>query len=276
MYQPPGSEWREYGDIGTYIEDVNRFIQHTHYTTNIRGASGPTCPIKDGGCGGSVKKLEILWLANSNKGAPTNNLGRKVAPPRRPQLRQQEPQMPSPVAPPEFNSVQYEHIWKDYHRSVWNTAKEYLIAYTWYGSCLPLAALGLGWLVASNSGTGWDNPASQPLLGIGVIGIGGTLLYTISAFAVISARLARKRDESIRNLNDSHSRAVTNAVDSSELNAQRYEENVREFREQERLYSAALSRYNKFHKRWKDLWCCPQCGSIWSESKLNRTEFTDI
>jgi hypothetical protein len=269
--------------INNFIEDVDRIINQIHYSASIYSASGPACPVKDGGCGGPAVRFATVWLENSDNGTPLNNLGRVVAPPRRPRFNQSPPTKPSQVeltAKPRPTKSSQEHIHAEYAKEI-RQLRRNTIVYSWYWSVIPLILIGIGSCSAAVSPESWDGESGSMTLSATLLIV--IILAIAIALYVASARdLGKKRDQKVRRqdqvyrqqlskLDQDHKKALRQNQAETREKFKAYERSLELFEQNKLRHEAIERKYHGLKSQWGKLWYCSRCGERWSESKLDRT-----
>lgn len=262
------SDQREFGDIGTYIEDVDRMITNITYSGSILSASGPRCPRGDGGCGGKVVRLETIWLTHSHQGKPLNDLGRISAPPRKPRFRQQEP-TPPPIggpgqhsAPPAPPVVDLDAMRAKLKRGV-------------VRSVLATGAFSLVVAVC------WSDLISPDSFKWGVLAI--PLAATAIALALGAVNLessVKKAQEAQAALQRNHLERERRKIESEEdlrrRRAAAYERDLAAYRSSLQRHERIQRRFKRLHQIWAGSWSCTQCGHRWRSEKIDRADYMEM
>lgn len=270
-------ESREFGDISTYIEDVNSMVTNIHYSGNLFAPSGPRCPRTDGGCGGRVIRLETIWLQNSDRKSPLNDLGRRAAPPRKPRMRETRPVEPvklnsgSEPLKPVRQTSRRESIEKRESQTRSRMFREGATATAWM---LTLSLLAAGIYRAVTSAP--FNLCLPVLITLATIGV--CALRSHSRMRPYAKEWEEVYEDETRSFQKQHEtwRDDNQRNDNQfRVDTQRYHENLERFSKLERRYRNADAKFGRLLKIWEDSWSCDQCGKLWRAEKIELAEFVD-
>lgn len=258
---------------GDQFNAEEQHFEITRYEYYNLGSGGRTCPkgANPPGCGGSLKKTELVWREHSLHGRPLNNLGKSVAPPPRPRLTETEPKPPAKRTPPSRpqRAAELERLATVPVRG--------RVASVWWG-VVSGAAWGLSvgviyglfgtfdlfaWLPHVPGGTVFiGSRLPVPLALVAVVWLGVGFAVYRDRYAALDAQ-ARAQGRKLANLLENFERRQAKHRRLVEADEQRFRQEQQRYRGARRSFQAAQQRYRKEKRVWDHSWTCVDCGRSW-------------